>query len=361
MAELAEHPPDAAAGLGWRNPVSFRQAHLAAWAFIALFGFAFRVAAFGNPALALTLTLVLDPIGCALTTLGHRALFAKLQHRPATTMVLAVAASILGGLLQMMIGNAIKDGLFAGLDPDSLARADVIPAFYYAAIFLGWSLAYFWIRADVEARSERARRSEAQAVATRAELQRLRLQLDPHFLFNALNTVAVEIPDRPATALEMTHRIAGYLRYSLDQQTRPVCPLSDEIEAVRAYMRIQELRFEGRLHCVVEMDPAVRSVAVPHLIVQGLVENAVKHGLRTSAETLEVRVTARRADSDTLVIEVVNPGRLTPRTGDRPPVGWANTRRRLELHYPSRHELSLTQEGDIVRAQLALRGTACFA
>jgi hypothetical protein len=100
MAELAEHPPDAAAGLGWRGPVSFWRAHLAAWAFIALFGLVLRIATFGDSALALTLTLVLDPIGCALTALGRRALPARLPHRPARTTALVVAASILGGLLR---------------------------------------------------------------------------------------------------------------------------------------------------------------------------------------------------------------------------------------------------------------------
>ncbi|WP_395677401.1 sensor histidine kinase [Inquilinus sp.] len=141
-----------------------------------------------------------------------------------------------------------------------MAASDAVPTVFYTAVFLGWSLAHFWIRADVVARPERVRRSEAQAAATRAELQRPRLQLAPHFLFNALNTVAAEIPDNPDSALEMTHRIAAYLRYSLDPQTRPVCPLTDEIEAVRAFVRIQELRFEDRLRCVVEMDPAVRAV-----------------------------------------------------------------------------------------------------
>jgi two-component system LytT family sensor kinase len=340
---------------------SFWRVHVATWIFIALFSLVSRVAAFDNIPLALTVTLILEPIGFGLTALAHKTLMAWPRRRPSVTVLLVVVFSILGGLLQMGIVNAVKDAFFAELDHTSMARADAIPVIYYTAIFLGWSLAYFWIQADVEARSERVRRSEAEAAATRAELRQLRQQLDPHFLFNALNTVASEIPDRPDAALEMTHRIAAYLRYSLDQQSRPVCALPDEIEAVRAYVRIQELRFEGRLRCVVEMDPAVRSVAVPHLIVQGLVENAVKHGLRSSAETLEIRVIARRTGDDTTVIEVTNPGRLTARTGDRPAVGLANTRRRLELHYPQRHELSLTEDGNIVLARLMLRGPACFA
>jgi len=342
-------------------PISFWRANAAAWAFIAFFGLVSRLVAFNDVALTAALTLVLDPIGFVLTTAAYKLYLQRTPHRGAVIAAWALACSVLGGILQMVIANAVKDGLFPDIPEGNMAASDAVPAVFYTAVFLGWSLAYFWIRTDVVARSERARRSEAQAAATRAELQRLRLQLDPHFLFNALNTVAAEIPDNPDSALEMTHRIAAYLRYSLDPQTRPVCPLTDEIEAVRAFVRIQELRFEDRLRCVVEMDPAVRAVPVPHLIVQGLVENAVKHGLRSSAETLEIRVTAKRAADDGVAIEVVNPGRLAPRAGDRPAVGLVNTRRRLELHYPSRHELSLVQDGDAVVARLLLKGDACFA
>lgn len=362
---LADLPPFAAADTPSASPlpspVSFWRANAAAWMFIAVFGLVSRLVAFSDAALAVVLTLVLDPVGFFLTTAAYKIYLERTRNHGAVVAGWALACSVLGGILQMVIANALKDGLFPDLPDSNMAANDAVPAVFYTAAFLGWSLAYFWIRADVDARSERVRRSEAQAVATRAELQRLRLQLDPHFLFNALNTVAAEIPDNPDAALEMTHRIAAYLRYSLDQQTRPVCPLSDEIEAVRAFVRIQELRFEGRLSCVVEMDQAVRTVPVPHLIVQGLVENAVKHGLRSSAETLMIHITAGQGADGAVVIEVVNPGRLAPRAGGRPAVGLANTRRRLELHYPSRHQLSLVQDGDAVVARLVLKGDACFA
>jgi hypothetical protein len=352
---------DGAAGSASSAPVSFWRANAAAWSFIAFFGLISRLVAFNDVTLAVTLTLVLDPIGFVLAAAAYKFYLERTSHGGTAIAIWALACAVPGGILQMAISKAVKDGLFPDIPEGNIAVNDAVPAIFYTAVFLGWSLAYFWIRADVDARSERVRRSEAQAAATRAELQRLRLQLDPHFLFNALNTVAVEIPDNPEAALEMTLRIAAYLRHSLDPQTRPVCPLSDEIAAVRAFIRIQELRFEGRLRCTVEMDPAVRAVPVPHLVVQGLVENAVKHGLRSSVETLDIRLTAQRMTDDAVVIEVVNPGRLVPHAGDRPALGLANARRRLELHYPSRHELSLTQDGNVIVARLLLRGNACFA
>jgi len=342
-------------------PISFWRANAAAWLFIAFFGLVSRLLTFRDATLAVALTPVLDPIGFLLTSAAYKLYLERTRHRRTTIALWALVGSVLGAALQMVIANAVKDALFPDISEQGIAANFAVPAVYYTVVFLGWSLAYFWIRAVAEARSEHERRLEAQTAATRAELQRLRLQLDPHFLFNALNALAAQIPENPAAALEMTHRIAAYLRYSLDRQTRPVCSLTDEIEAVRTYVRIQELRFEGRLRCVIDMHPAVRSAAVPHLIVQGLVENAVKHGLRSPAELLEIRLTAGQAADGAVVIEVVNPGRLAAHPSDRPAVGMANTRRRLELHYPSRHELSLTQDGDVVVARLLLRGDACFA
>ena len=338
---------------------SFWVAHTVAWLFIAVFGFASRLAAFDSVSLALALTAVLDPVGFALTALAHATFLTRPGFRPAAMAGLVLVYSVLGGLLQMLLAGWVKTRLLVVPTP-GVVEDPSIPVIYYTTVFLAWSLAYFWVRAEIAARTERAQRSEAEAAAMRAELQHLRLQLDPHFLFNALNTVTAEIPERPQAAMEMTRRIAAYLRYSLDKHDRQLCPLADEIEAVRAYVRIQELRFEDRLQCRIEVDPTARSIAVPHLVVQGLVENAIKHGLRSPAETLRIGVCISRTGGDTTVIEVANPGILSAQASAGPTLGLANTRRRLELHYPHRHELSLTQEGETVIARLVLRGSACF-
>lgn len=339
---------------------SFWRAQTAGWLFGALFAIVSRVLAFEDVAFAFALTAVLEPLGFALTTLAHRIFRNRISGITLTVVAVALALSIAGGVLQMLIANSIKDILQPNINPDYGANGEVIPAIYYTLIFLGWSLAYLWIKADADARKQRIQRHKAREEALRTELHQLRLQLDSHFLFNVLNTVAMEIPEGPDTALEMIHRITAYLRYLLENQTRRICPLSDEIEAMLAYVRIQELRFEGRLDCVVEMDPEAGPVAVPHLILQPLVENAVKYGLRSPAGRFTVGITVLRQGDD-IVIEVSNPGRLETRKRDRPAVGLANIRRRLELHYPSGHALSLIQAGDNVVARLMLRGSACFA
>jgi two-component system, LytTR family, sensor kinase len=350
----ADVSPVRAAALFWR-------AQITGWLFWAVFGVISRTIVFGNLALALTLTSLVEPLGFALTTLAHQ-LFRNRIGREITLKVLVVALvlSIAGGLLQMLTVNAIKHALPSRIEPVVAIGVGAIPAVYYTLIFLGWSLAYLWIRAEANAQAERTERSRAQQAALHAELHRLRLQLDSHLLFNALNTVAMEIPEEPDTALEMTHRIADYLRYSLAHQDQRVCPLADEIEAMCDYVRIHELRFDGRLDCMVEMEPDAGPVPVPHLILQPLVENAVKHGLSSPAERFTVGIMAENRN-DGLLIEVSNPGQLTAPERNRPAVGLANVRRRLELHYPLRHELSLVEAGSTVVARLRLWGTACFA
>ncbi len=339
---------------------SFWRAQTAGWLLGALFAVISRILTFEDVAFAFALTAVLEPLGFALTTLAHRMFRNRISGITLTVVLVALALSIAGGVLQMLVANGIKDILRPDIEPNHGANAAAIPAIYYTLIFLGWSLAYLWIKADADARRQRSQRHKAREEALRAELHQLRLQLDSHFLFNVLNTVAMEIPEQPATALEMIHRITAYLRYLLENQARRVCALSDEIEAMLAYVRIQELRFEGRLDCSVEVDPAARTIAVPHLILQPLVENAVKHGLRSPARRFAVGITVERRDAD-LVIEISNPGKLEAGQRDRPAIGLANIRRRLELHYPSGHALTLIQAGDNVVARLMLRGSACFA
>ncbi len=339
---------------------SFWRAQTAGWLFGALFAVVSRILAFEDVAFALALTVVLEPLGFALTTLAHRIFRDRIGGITLTVVAVALVLSIAGGVLQMFVAIAIKEILQPGVDPDYGANATVIPAIYYTLIFIGWSLGYLWIKADADARKQRIQRHQAREETLRAELHQLRLQLDSHFLFNVLNTVAMEIPEEPDTALEMIHRITAYLRYLLENQTRRICSLSDEIEAMRAYVRIQELRFEGRLDCVVKAESAALPIAVPHLILQPLVENAVKHGLPSSVGRFTVGITVEYQGDD-IMIEVSNPGQLEVRERDRPAVGLANIRRRLELHYPFGHALSLVQMGDTVVARLALKGPACFA
>jgi LytS/YehU family sensor histidine kinase len=340
---------------------SFWRAQTAGWLFGAVFGFVSRIIAFQDVPLALTLTAVLEPLGFSLTALAHW-IFRDRIRRGVTLTIVAVALmlSVVAGLGQMLAADTIKMAMLPQNNPSLVTGKLVVPAVYYTLVFMGWSLAYLWINAEADARTARFQRGQAREAALRAELNRLRSQLDSHFLFNALNIVAMEIPQSPDTALEMTKRVAAYLRYSLAHHGQRLCPLAEELEAMRNYLRIQELRFESRLDYRFDIEPSIEDAWVPHLILQPLVENAVKHGLATADGDLAIAITAARRNEQ-LALEIRNSGQLERRGRDRPAVGLANTRRRLELHYPDRHRLTVNQAGEEVVVRLTLWGSACYA
>lgn len=339
----------------------FWRINLAIWSFIAVLGVGTRTLFFGNVGDAVIVTVVLDTCGFLLTGAAHELLRLRpYALSPRTVIVLVVVAAFSGGLLEMAVAEGLRALSFSTGAFQTAFGGRGVPVFYYTTIFLGWALGYFWLSADVAQRAEKLRRSEAQSAAVRAELQQLRVEIDPHFLFNALNTVAAEIPESPDKALEMVRRIAGYMRYCLDHQERSVCRLADEIEAARSYLRIQEMRFDDCLACTVDLDPRVVDFPVPHLFLQGLLENAVRHGLLpTTGAPPQIRVSAR-LEGNGLAVVVANPGTYAPRPRPASGLGLANLRRRLELHYPGGHRFSVAQEGPLVVARLWMQEPICF-
>ncbi len=231
---------------------------------------------------------------------------------------------------------------------------------FYWLVYMGWGLGYFGIRAQIEASSQAEKAKAARAEAHRIELQMLRAQLDPHFLFNSLNSVTAEIRPHPDTAINMMRELCDYLRYSLDHRNQPTDELASELDAVSAYLKIQQARFGDRLNTRIEADDASRRRIVPSFLLQPLVENAVKHGFEADHATWDLHLMARTAD-DTLRINVKNSGCLDLSESSHQGVGLSTLRRRLELHYPRRHSFEMTEEDGFVCAKLKLIGDPCFA
>ena len=176
-----------------------------------------------------------------------------------------------------------------------------------------------------------------QGQLSEARLEVLKMQLQPHFLFNTLHTMAALVHDDPHSAERMILRLGDLLRAAVDQAGRPVIPLAEEIDLLQAYLDIEQVRFRDRLTVTIDVPMEVREASVPNLILQPLVENAIKHGASKQLGAASIRVTASRSGSD-LVLEVSNTG---DRTGISPGlvegVGMRNTRARLTELYPGRH------------------------
>lgn len=173
---------------------------------------------------------------------------------------------------------------------------------YWAIIGVTQAIQYYRRYLSSELQIERMERSLAEA-----RLNALRMQLDPHFLFNALNTISSHVERNPKLTRRMIEHLGDLLRMSLECKDRQEVPLSEEMAFLEHYLEIQRIRFGNHLQVRLEIDPAVRFASVPSLMLQPLVENAIRHGISRRGAGGTVTVTAN-ADNDRLSIRVLDDG-----------------------------------------------------
>jgi signal transduction histidine kinase len=190
-------------------------------------------------------------------------------------------------------------------------------------------------------REREVRAAELEAQLARAELQLLKMQLQPHFLFNALNTIAEMAHDDPNSADRLITRLGHLLRLSLEQAGHQVVPFRQELQILEAYLEIEQTRFRDRLVVRMEVSPEVLDAGVPALLLQPLVENAIRHG--TAPRTGRGRVEVRGAlNDDRLTIEIRDTGRgFPPEVAYKEGLGLRNTRERLRQLYGEEHAFRL--------------------
>lgn len=336
---------------------AFWQLNLLIWFGVASSVFFVRWMFHHDPFRALVLTIVGEMTGMGLTFLLHpvyrRAGLAFEMHTAVVIVACSLGASLFVAVLTRGFVH-LTGWYMPGFTPLEGAFLQFVLLWI---VFMGWSFGYFWLKTEIALRGESRLADIAMEEAQRMELETLRSQLDPHFLFNSLNGVATLIPADPEAATEMVRKMADYLRYSLEHHSRPISYLSEEASAVAAYLEVERARFGERLAFSLEIDPAAGHREVPTFLLQPLVENAIKHGLHASSSpmNLSVRVTS---SGDDLLISVENTGSLA---GGPDGVGLSTLRRRLELHYPSRHRFAIFQAGGSVRAEIQLHGSPCYA
>ena len=206
---------------------------------------------------------------------------------------------------------------------------------------------------QIETADTRLTLARNEAAARTSELRQLRAQVNPHFLFNALNSILAE-KDRPAAVESITQELAEYLRFSL-RPSGEYYFLGEELDALQRYMRVEKARFEEKLVYEISASPEARQVRVPVVTVQPLLENAMKYGRRTSALPLHVRITAE-VSGGFMRLVVANSGRWVEAEPARTDggIGLANLARRLELLYGGRARLDTSSSCGWVQAELTI-------
>ena len=205
---------------------------------------------------------------------------------------------------------------------------------------------------EIAARVESWRRQEMNRLVSQAELRALRSQINPHFLFNALNALYGAIPREAAGARRMVLNLAEIFRYSL-QSDKAFVPLAQEMQIVRAYLELEQCRLASRLDVQIEVDDAALQIPIPALSIQPLVENAVKHGVALRIEPGYVRIKAQcRNEELRISVENSASGRAmeTPVTG----VGLQNVRRRLEICYGAGADLRFSPGTEVTIVEIRI-------
>jgi signal transduction histidine kinase len=236
---------------------------------------------------------------------------------------------------------------------------DIFPraALDLAFVLATWSGIYFGVL-QWQARQDQSRRVlEAERLAQEARFHVLSAQLNPHFLFNALNSIRSLIGEDRERARDMVSELADFLRYSLAHDPLERVTVAQEIGAARDYLAIEGIRFEHRLRADTTLDSDAEACAMPGFLVLPLVENAVKHGERGTDGVLHVSVSAR-IENDRLIIAVRNSGRLrSPNVARGTGLGLRTVRGRLAHLHPTDHRFEVVEHDGWVTAVVDLPAT----
>jgi hypothetical protein len=251
-----------------------------------------------------------------------------------------VFACAVGGLV-LELATALLSRTLGLVTGPLLTGQALVLVFNLAATLLIWSGFYFGFHYVERFRNAQTAALRSALAAQKAQLDLLRAQLNPHFVFNCLNSIRALITEDPARARTAVTQLGALLHYTLAADGKETVSVAEELAVVSDYLRLEAVRFEERLSIEVDLDPAVTEAQIPTMLLQMLVENAIKHGVAQVAEGGAVAVRGQR-DGAGVRLSVRSPGQL--RIGS-PGVGLANARQRLALLYGDTARLELRADG----------------
>ncbi len=229
--------------------------------------------------------------------------------------------------------------------------SDVLVSWAFTAgLWTVWTILYVLLTGP---RRHRETEVRLQLALREAELRALEAQINPHFLFNCLNSIRGLVVENPTKAQDMVTRLANLLRYNLHRDIEHTVPLSSEVEIVSDYLALESARFEDRLHVHLSIDPDAGAAQVPPMLLQTLVENALKHGIAPLPAGGDLLIRAAIV-GDSVVMEVENPGQLAESAPRTTQLGLANIRERLRIVYNGRASFDLKNRDGRVAATVAI-------
>lgn len=231
---------------------------------------------------------------------------------------------------------------------DNTLFLDVSGYYNFYVVFLVWNVGYFGVNYVINYRKEEITELKLEAARREVELNILKSQLNPHFLFNALNSIRGLINEDPQKAREAITQLSNILRNILSAQKNKEIRFEEELSIVKDYLSLEKIRYEERLNYTLDIDARTLSLPIPPLMIQTLVENAIKHGIARQPNGGSIRIHSRLA-YPMWFISIINTGKIRETENKEPGIGIKNTLDRLQLLYgPNAHfQLKQVQENEV--------------
>jgi two-component system, LytTR family, sensor kinase len=262
-----------------------------------------------------------------------------------------LASSISSSIVMVLLSSVLS--MLLKTDPKPFALFPIVAnAIVLSIFFLMWNGLYFTFHFFQKSRVQEVKNLQLSASQNEIELKNLRSQLNPHFLFNSLNSIRALIDLDPVQAKENVTTLSNLLRKSLILGKEQLVSLKDELDLVNDYLDLEKVRFEERLSIVIRHNQQLNDFPIPPFIVQTLVENAFKHGISKliAGGTIVIET---KSEGTTVTIRVINDGTLAKSVDTG--IGLQNTLRRLELQYGVKARFSLKERAGKVTASIELK------
>jgi two-component system LytT family sensor kinase len=245
------------------------------------------------------------------------------------------------------------------LDPDpnppaySPAVQNMLTVLNWLIIWLMWTLIYFAFHYFEKSRKEEIKNLQWEASKNEIELNNLKAQLNPHFMFNSMNSIRALIEEDPEQAKQSITQLSTILRNTLLMGKKKLILVEEELVVIRDYLALESIRYEERLKVEYQVDDSALKCCIPPLMIQTLVENGIKHGISKLTEGGLLSVILK-ADNGYLNIRIENSGEYKPEKNAMTGIGLNNTRKRLELLYGNDADLAIYNENGMVITNVTL-------
>lgn len=261
-----------------------------------------------------------------------------------------IALNFISSLVLILFSYISSKFIYVSEDFEFTFTALIVNTIVYTLFFMLWSAIYLSYHLINKSRHQEIRNLQLEASNNEIELKTLRDQLNPHFLFNSLNSIRALIEEDPTIAKSAITTLSNLLRRSLNMGKYPKVTLEEELRLVQEYLQLEKIRFEERLALTIRVN-ADQQLLIPPFIIQTLAENAIKHGISNRNDGGELTILVDET-VHSLVIQVSNPGNL--KSEDPEGIGLINTRRRLYIQYGKQAKIDLHEKDNLVIATIEI-------